>query len=113
MNKQTNNKHKEFDHSTSGHGLIPGFLAGTILTGALSIFLYQKDKGKTFGQIADKVQDLIADYLNPNSKPKSSPKAKKTVDIPIEILHSAPQSKDELTSKTKSTNSRTFTKSKK
>jgi len=105
------NKYKDFNHSSSGQGIVPGFLAGVILTGALSIFLYQKDKGKTFGQIADKVEDLISDYLNPKCKPKSP--VKKNVEIPDDILNSAPITKDKLDEKKTTRKPKTFTKAKK
>ncbi len=108
-----NNKYKDFNHVSSGQGIVPGFLAGVILTGALSIFLYQKDKGKTFGQIADKVEALISDYLNPNPKNKTKSSSKKPIDIPDEILQSAPRSKDKLDDKKTTHKPRTFTKVKK
>lgn len=76
---------QDFENKSSGSGLIPGFLAGAILTGALSVLIYKKDKGKTFEEIIDKIEKLISDYTccEPATTPKST---KKTVEIPPEII---------------------------
>jgi hypothetical protein len=104
-----NNKNSK--NNSSGGGATSGFLIGTLLTSALSFFIYKKDKGKTFDGIVKKIDKLVASYID-DKKLKTSFQ-KKTIDVSQESLNSVPKDKDQPAEKTQNTKKRTFTKSKK